>query len=168
MRAQGPLGIYRGIGITLLRDCPSYGLYFSKFKRITYDGYLTYMLYSHIRRTKAHLPVHEGPWSDSIYFWSVDGWWSIWVWCLDSCLSSRCHQESNAKWSQVRKEDTHACANCLQICNRIKSSVAAFRALVREAGYKAFFNGVGPTMARAFPANAATFFAYELAMKAMN
>lgn len=31
VRAQGPLGIYRGLGITLLRDCPSYGLYFSKY-----------------------------------------------------------------------------------------------------------------------------------------
>lgn len=51
---------------------------------------------------------------------------------------------------------------------RIKSSLMAVRTLVREAGYKAFFNGVGPTMARAFPANAATFFAYELAMNAMN
>lgn len=61
MRAQGPLGIYRGIGITLLRDCPSYGLYFSKFKRTTYDDYLTYMplvTYEGLKRTFQYM---KGP-----------------------------------------------------------------------------------------------------------
>jgi solute carrier family 25 carnitine/acylcarnitine transporter 20/29 len=51
---------------------------------------------------------------------------------------------------------------------RIKSSIQAFRTLMREVGFRAFFNGVSPTVARAFPANAATFFAYELAMKSMS
>ncbi|ORX99433.1 mitochondrial carrier [Basidiobolus meristosporus CBS 931.73] len=37
-----------------------------------------------------------------------------------------------------------------------------------ESGYRAFFRGFGPTMARAFPANAATLWAYEMAMKWMN
>jgi solute carrier family 25 carnitine/acylcarnitine transporter 20/29 len=38
---------------------------------------------------------------------------------------------------------------------------------MKSSGTKAFFNGFGPTMARAFPANAATFFAYEMAMETM-
>lgn len=49
----------------------------------------------------------------------------------------------------------------------IKSSMVALRTLLREAGPKSLLNGVGPTMARSFPANAVTFFAYEMAMEAM-
>ncbi|MCJ1381353.1 carnitine transporter [Xylographa soralifera] len=40
--------------------------------------------------------------------------------------------------------------------------------LYRSGGFKAFFPGIGPAMARAVPANAATFLGVELAHKAMN
>ena len=40
--------------------------------------------------------------------------------------------------------------------------------LWRAGGVKAFFPGIGPAMARAVPANAATFLGYELALKAMD
>ncbi|KAH0263134.1 hypothetical protein KCU91_g12940, partial [Aureobasidium melanogenum] len=40
--------------------------------------------------------------------------------------------------------------------------------LYRRGGYKAFFPGIGPAMARAVPANAATFLGVELAQKAMS
>jgi solute carrier family 25 carnitine/acylcarnitine transporter 20/29 len=43
-----------------------------------------------------------------------------------------------------------------------------FQTLLKTKGPKSFFNGIGPAMARAFPANAATFFAYEMAMDAMS
>lgn len=39
--------------------------------------------------------------------------------------------------------------------------------LYRRGGHKAFFPGIGPAMARAVPANAATFLGVELAQKAM-
>lgn len=42
-----------------------------------------------------------------------------------------------------------------------------FRALWAQGGYRAFFPGFGPAMARAVPANAATFLGVELAQKAM-
>jgi len=42
------------------------------------------------------------------------------------------------------------------------------RGLYASGGLKAFFPGMGPAMARAVPANAATFFGVELAHKAMN
>ena len=51
---------------------------------------------------------------------------------------------------------------------RYTSARHAFRSVLREAGAKAFVQGLGPTMARAFPANAATFFAFEMSMKAMS
>ena len=40
--------------------------------------------------------------------------------------------------------------------------------LYRRGGYKAFFPGIGPAMARAVPANAATFLGVELAQKAIS
>jgi solute carrier family 25 carnitine/acylcarnitine transporter 20/29 len=42
------------------------------------------------------------------------------------------------------------------------------RELYRKGGYKAFFPGFGPALARAVPANAATFLGVELAHQAMN
>jgi len=42
------------------------------------------------------------------------------------------------------------------------------RAIHASGGLKAFFPGFGPALARAVPANAATFLGVELAHKAMN
>ena len=42
------------------------------------------------------------------------------------------------------------------------------RGLYANGGFKAFFPGIGPAMARAVPANAVTFLGVELAHKAMN
>lgn len=42
------------------------------------------------------------------------------------------------------------------------------RGLYANGGFRAFFPGIGPAMARAVPANAATFLGVELAHKAMN
>lgn len=49
-----------------------------------------------------------------------------------------------------------------------KSIGQVARTLYKISGPKAFINGLGPTLVRAFPANAATFFAYEMAMDFMN
>ena len=42
------------------------------------------------------------------------------------------------------------------------------RGLYANGGFKAFFPGIAPAMARAVPANAATFLGFELAHQAMN
>ncbi|KAI8639678.1 mitochondrial carrier domain-containing protein [Parasitella parasitica] len=57
--------------------------------------------------------------------------------------------------------------SCYQNETRFKSYRQVFTEILRRRGPRAFFNGIGPAMVRAFPANAATFFAYEMAMKAM-
>lgn len=51
--------------------------------------------------------------------------------------------------------------------NRYKSYTDVIKFILTSKGPKAFFTGIGPAMVRSFPANAATFFAYEMAMKAM-
>ena len=45
---------------------------------------------------------------------------------------------------------------------------ATIKEIYGRGGVKAFFPGMGPAMARAVPANAATFLGYELAHQAMN
>ena len=42
------------------------------------------------------------------------------------------------------------------------------KGVYRAGGFKAFFPGFGPALARAVPANAATFLGVELAHKGMN
>jgi solute carrier family 25 carnitine/acylcarnitine transporter 20/29 len=51
-----------------------------------------------------------------------------------------------------------------------KSTLACVRSLLRQNGtnLRAYFPGFAPTMARAFPANAATFVAYEWTIKQMS
>ena len=50
-----------------------------------------------------------------------------------------------------------------------RTTMECVRALVRQYGTNVgkYFKGFGPTMLRAFPANAATFVAYEMTMKAL-
>lgn len=54
-----------------------------------------------------------------------------------------------------------------RILCRYKSIGQVVKTLYKSGGPKAFLNGLGPTLVRAFPANAATFFAYEMAMDCM-
>ena len=43
-----------------------------------------------------------------------------------------------------------------------------FRTMLREEGPRAFTKGAAPVLLRAFPANAACFLGYEVAMNALN
>ncbi len=72
-----------------------------------------------------------------------------------------------AMWIPVFPVDT--------VKSRLQTSTApgiTLTSVVRElygrGGYKAFFPGIGPALARAVPANAATFLGVELAHQAMN
>jgi solute carrier family 25 carnitine/acylcarnitine transporter 20/29 len=49
-----------------------------------------------------------------------------------------------------------------------KGMYDCFQQLVKKEGYGSLYKGIGPVFLRAFPANAATFFAYEVAMKFLN
>jgi len=70
-----------------------------------------------------------------------------------------------AMWIPVFPVDT--------LKSRLQSSEGStiggtFRTLWAQGGYRSFFPGFGPAMARAVPANAATFLGVELAQKAMS
>lgn len=71
-----------------------------------------------------------------------------------------------AMWTSVFPIDT--IKSRLQSSEGNQSISAVVRELYGKGGFKAFFPGVGPAMARAVPANAATFVGVELAHRAMN
>ncbi|ORZ26128.1 mitochondrial carrier domain-containing protein [Absidia repens] len=134
VRAHGLQGIYRGLGITLLRDFPSYGLYF-----VTYEG---------LKRTFQAMKKNPEEQLNTFDLLMAGG------------LAGFC------AWIPAYPQDV--LKSRLQNDPRIKSSLAALRTLLREGGARTLLTGIGPTMARAFPANAATFFAFEMAMETMN
>ncbi|KAI8145117.1 mitochondrial carrier domain-containing protein [Fennellomyces sp. T-0311] len=131
-RAQGLQGLYRGLGVTLLRDSPSYVCYF-----VTYEG---------LKRVLQSFHKDEPLSTAELLLAGGAAGFGAWIPAYPQDVIKSRYQN-----------DT-----------RYTSARHAFRSVMREVGVKAFFNGIGPTMARAFPANAATFFAYEMAMKAMD
>jgi len=71
-----------------------------------------------------------------------------------------------AMWIPVFPVDT--VKSRLQSGEGSSSIMGTIRQLYGRGGFKAFFPGIGPAMARAVPANAATFLGVELAHMAMN
>ena len=71
-----------------------------------------------------------------------------------------------AMWIPVFPVDT--IKSRLQSAEGNASISATIKGLYSKGGFKAFFPGMGPAMARAVPANAATFLGVELAHSAMN
>ncbi|KAI8062646.1 mitochondrial carrier domain-containing protein [Gongronella butleri] len=133
VRAHGLGGIYRGLGITILRDFPSYGLYF-----ITYEG---------LKRTFQSLKKNPEDGLTTADLLMAGGFAGL------------------AAWIPAFPQDV--IKSRVQDDPRIKNSREALRIVLRS-GTKGLLNGIGPALARAFPANAATFFAYEMAMDAMS
>ncbi|KAI7599983.1 hypothetical protein KC346_g13477, partial [Hortaea werneckii] len=71
-----------------------------------------------------------------------------------------------AMWIPVFPVDT--VKSRLQSAEGNLSIGGTIKELYGRGGFKAFFPGIGPAMARAVPANAATFLGVELAHMAMN
>ena len=71
-----------------------------------------------------------------------------------------------AMWIPVFPVDT--IKSRLQSAEGRPTISGTIRGLYASGGFKAFFPGLGPAMARAVPANAVTFLGVELAHKAMN
>ena len=71
-----------------------------------------------------------------------------------------------AMWIPVFPIDT--IKSRLQSAEGRPTIMGTIRGVHANGGFKAFFPGIGPAMARAVPANAATFLGVELAHKAMD
>ncbi|CAO3655280.1 unnamed protein product [Mucor fragilis] len=132
VRAQGFSGIYRGMGVTLMRDTPSYFAYF-----VGYEGLKR--LFQSMKKDGQELGTFE-----LLMAGGLSGF---------------------AAWIPAYPQDV--IKSNYQNDLRYKSIGQVVKTLYRSSGPKAFLNGLGPTLVRAFPANAATFFAYEMAMDCM-
>ncbi|KAJ1878815.1 hypothetical protein LPJ57_003195 [Coemansia sp. RSA 486] len=135
---RGITGLYRGLGITILRDIPSFWAYFG-----LYEGLKSALVY---RR----LGVADGSKSNGGEQFLAGGFAGISAWLTaypQDVIKSR-----------------------MQMDYKYKSTSDAFKALLHESrggNWRIFFRGFGPTILRAFPANAATFVAYEWTMKTL-
>ncbi|KAJ2771266.1 hypothetical protein IWQ57_002291 [Coemansia nantahalensis] len=135
---RGLTGLYRGLGITIMRDIPSFWAYFG-----TYEGLKCAFVY---RRTG----VADGSQSNGIEQFLAGGFAGI------------------AAWLPAYPQDV--VKSRVQMNSKYKSARAAAAALLQEArggNWSTLFRGFGPTILRAFPANAATFVAYEWTIKAL-
>ncbi|RIB05543.1 mitochondrial carrier domain-containing protein [Gigaspora rosea] len=135
---RGISGLYHGLPITIMRDIPSFATYF-----FVYEGIKQIIGNHNHNGNKNHLSSTELLFSGGI------AGIACWIPCYPQDVIKSTMQ-SNLNFKSARE-----CFWSLLSYSK-KTNTSVFRLLS---------NGFGPTMVRAFPANAATFFAYEMALK---
>ncbi|OMH84190.1 Mitochondrial basic amino acids transporter [Zancudomyces culisetae] len=139
-KENGIKGLYRGLGVTIIREIPSYTAYFG-----CYEGLKNLFI-----QLRPEGPAKDKP-STAFEMFVAGGISGIAAWIF-------AYPQDIVK-SRLQKD------------NKYSSTSACIRALREEGrtiGYKIYLNGLGPTLLRAFPANAATFIAYEWTKKQLN
>lgn len=153
LKQHGIQGLYKGQNITILRELIGYGIYFSIYEK---------MIQRDVNRmstpTKQASRSDIAPWRQCLYGGSSGCILWLFIYPLDVAktrLQTDALDKANRKYS---------------------STLHALRDLVRPAGstmgivptVRNMFSGALPCIVRAFPANAATFVAYEAAMRVLN
>ncbi|KAJ2777039.1 hypothetical protein H4R18_005355 [Coemansia javaensis] len=134
---RGLAGLYRGLGITILRDIPSFLAYFG-----AYEALKSAFVYRRLGST-------DGSKSNGLEQFLAGGFAGI------------------SAWLGAYPQDV--IKSRVQMNYKYRSTAEATRALLQEASgnWRVLFRGFGPTIVRAFPANAATFVAYEWTIKTL-
>ncbi|XP_004304507.1 PREDICTED: mitochondrial arginine transporter BAC2 [Fragaria vesca subsp. vesca] len=137
MKAEGLRGLYRGLGITILRDAPAHGLYFW-----TYE-YTREQLHPGCRKSG----------EESLQTMLVAGGLAgvaSWISCYPlDVVKTRLQAQSSyppPKYTGI---------------------VDCFRKSVRADGYAVLWRGLGTAVSRAFLVNGAIFAAYEIALRCL-
>jgi len=136
-KREGIKGTMRGFNITLLRDTPSYGVYF--------------YLYAYVLETLR--PVGQSKNDISIVNSLVAGG-------ICGCTSWAMIYPIDVVKSRIQSEG-------FKPHGKYHSSADVFRECYRDGGYKTFTRGLGVTLVRAFPVNAAVFCVVDLIEKTM-
>jgi solute carrier family 25 carnitine/acylcarnitine transporter 20/29 len=147
LRAAGPRGLFRGLGITLWRDAPTSALYF-----LVYEQCKTFFLTLQKggargeRQQRQNAPgradvASPGPGAPELMAGGIAG---TVTWALASPVD-------------VIKTNVQADPNP----SARPRITAVVRGIVQEHGWAGFKRGLGPITARAFPVNAVTFWSYE-------
>ncbi|PFH57310.1 hypothetical protein XA68_15242 [Ophiocordyceps unilateralis] len=137
-RTGGLRSVFRGSAATLARDGPGSAAYFAAYESI-----------------KAALTKNQPK--------SPDGGPPPLSLGAITCAGAAA---GVAMWIPVFPVDT--VKSRLQTAEAETSIASVVRSLYAQGGFRAFFPGFGPALARAVPANAATFLGVELAHQAMN
>ncbi|KAL2462684.1 Mitochondrial arginine transporter BAC2 [Forsythia ovata] len=137
IRTEGWRGIYRGFTITVLRDAPSYGIYFW-----TYE-FMRENLHKGCRKTG------QESFRTMLTAGGLAGVAS-WICCYPlDVIKTRIQAQSYS--SQPKSMGIGEC----------------FRRSVKEEGYSFLWRGLGTTVARAFIVNGVIFTAYETALRCL-
>jgi solute carrier family 25 carnitine/acylcarnitine transporter 20/29 len=134
-------GLYRGMGVTLWRETPAFGMYFA-----TYDS-IKSRVESLLEDKDDHHPIpsHAHAWAASALAGGISGAWTWAIIYPFDVIKSRI---------QTSPLDRH-----LQ-----KDMWTVAKEIVEENGWRYMFRGLGVTLARAFPVNAIIFPVYEFVL----
>lgn len=135
--ANGYRGVFKGLVPTLVRESHGIGIYFLTFEALVKDT----MLRNNIKRS------------------DIPGW----------KLCSFGAAAGYALWLTVYPIDVvKSKMQADSLSNpRYRNTLQVAKEMWLTSGFKGFFRGFFPTMLRAAPANAATFYAFELTMRVL-
>lgn len=134
-------GLYRGMGVTLWRETPAFGMYFA-----TYDS-IKARVESLLEDKDEHHPIpsHAHAWAASALAGGISGAWTWAIIYPFDVIKSRIQTAPLERRLQ-------------------KGMWTVARDIVEENGWKYMFRGLGVTLARAFPVNAIIFPVYEFVL----
>lgn len=142
-RTEGIAGFYKGLGATALRDVPSIGVYFFVYKQSR----------DLLDKLEVRLTKRDANQDPSVMATMIAGG-------LAGTMS----------WLGVYPVDVIKTVTQVSTDSPVAGNLKSYKdmnswevgvSLYRQYGMKVFFRGLGPTLLRAFPVNATTFFFYE-------
>lgn len=135
--AEGIRGVYKGMGITVVRELPSFGVYF-----VSYE----YLCRGFTPEGTHHCPTHA-----LLLAGGVAG-----------CNSWLCSYPLDVLKTRIQQDGRYIDG---KFYYNYKGYMDCIRKSVAQDGYRAFVKGLNPTLARAFVTNAATFPVYTLCVR---
>eukprot|EP00127_Corallochytrium_limacisporum_P000629 Clim_evm28s22 gene=Clim_evmTU28s22 len=144
LQTEGIVGLTRGLGTTLIRDTPSYGVYFLAYEYIV--NLFPKVPAGKRSSTEPLDPVdHE---EHSAPAMLIAGGFA-------GCIS----------WASIYPVDVMK--SRMQVSTSNAGFLECWRQAFAEGGIKLLYRGLGASMVRAFPLNAATFYGYNMAYRAL-
>ena len=140
LKTEGISGIYKGGAVTVIREAPGFGVYFSVYRLFTAS--FTENVYDEKTQTTK---LKETPQWAILVGGGLAGcasWFSIYPF-------------------DVIKSNIQICRGGVGADKELLSTFGMGRHLLKMHGAGIFIRGLGPTLARAFPVNAATFYLNE-------
>ncbi|CAG8480379.1 3327_t:CDS:2 [Scutellospora calospora] len=153
IQTRGVRGLYQGGLITIIRDAPGYGVYFW-----TYE-----VLKRSMNVTSDNFDRSNGP--KLLFSGGMAGvlsWASIYP--LDVIKSRIQTQQQPLSKSIMNKTVTSSSVSSASYSGIIECATRSYR----NEGISVFFKGITPTLVRALPVNAVTFYVYEIMIHWLN